>query len=125
MEKTKVNEMIAYCGLDCQTCPIYLVAREKNKEKQKEEKKEIVKLIKEHYGLDFKLEDITDCDGCRSETDSLFSACKDCSIRSCARERKLESCAHCENYICRTLEEFFAKEPDAKMRLNKRRDPSS
>jgi hypothetical protein len=117
-----MGEMIAYCGLDCQICPIYLVAREKNKEKQKKERKEIVRLIKEHYGLDFNLEDITDCDGCVSETGRLFSACKDCPIRNCARKKKLESCAHCENYICRTLEEFFVKEPDAKICLDKRRN---
>jgi len=120
-----MNKMIAYCGLVCRTCPIYLVTREKNKEKQKEKRKEIVKLLKEHYGLEFKLEDITDCDGCTAETGRLFSACKDCPIRKCARKKKLESCAYCEEYACKTLEEFFAKEPSAKTRLEKIRDSSN
>lgn len=119
-----MNKMIAYCGLDCNTCPIYLVTREKNKEKQKEKRKEIVNLIKEHYGLDFRLGDITDCDGCMGETGRLFSACKDCPIRKCARKKRIESCAYCNEYICETLEEFFKKEPDARVRLNKMRDAS-
>lgn len=109
--------MIAYCGLDCQSCPIYLVTREQDKKKQKEKRKEIVRLIKKHYVLEFKLEDITDCDGCMADTGRLFRACKDCPIRKCARQRKLESCAYCEEYICDTLEEFFAREPDAKKSL--------
>jgi hypothetical protein len=114
-----MNRMIAYCGLVCRTCPIYLVTREKNKERQKEKRKEIVRLLKNHYGLEFRLEDITDCDGCMSETGRLFSVCQDCPIRKCAREKKLENCACCGEYICKTLEEFFAREPDAKKRLNK------
>jgi hypothetical protein len=114
-----MDEMIAYCGLSCRTCPIYLVTREKNREKQKEKRKEIVRLLKTHYGLEFKLKDITDCDGCMSETGRLFSVCNDCSIRKCAREKKLENCSYCEKYICKTLEEFFAREPSAKEKLEK------
>ncbi len=116
-----MNEMIAYCGLDCHTCPIYLVTREKNKEKQKEKRKEIIRLIKEHYGIVFKLEDITDCDGCKKEKGRLFSACKDCPIRKCARQKEIVSCAYCGEYICETLEKFFEKEQTAKIRLDKLR----
>ncbi len=118
------NEMIAYCGLDCHSCPIYLATREHNKEKQKEKREEILQLINEHYGLEFKLEDITDCDGCMTETGRLFSTCKDCPIKKCARKKELESCAYCEDYVCKTLEEFFAKEPDAKTRLDTIRNSS-
>jgi hypothetical protein len=119
-----MNGMIAYCGLDCQSCPIYLVTREQDKEKQKEKRKEILKLIYAHYGLELKLEDITDCDGCLTDTGKLFSACKDCPIRKCAIEKQLESCAYCEEYICQALEEFFAREPDAKKLLDEIRHPS-
>jgi hypothetical protein len=114
-----MDKMIAYCGLSCRTCPIYLVTREKNKEKQKEKRQEIVRLLKTHYGLEYKLEDITDCDGCTSGTGRLFSMCKNCLIRKCAREKKLENCAYCEEYACKTLEEFFVREPSAKERLEK------
>ncbi|MEJ2567937.1 MAG: DUF3795 domain-containing protein [candidate division WOR-3 bacterium] len=116
-----MEKMLAYCGLDCLSCPIYLVTREPDKEKQKEKRKEIVRLIKEHYGQEFKLEDITDCDGCTADTGRLFSTCKDCTIRKCARQKKLDNCAYCGEYVCETLEEFFSKEQTAKIRLDKLR----
>lgn len=114
-----MNKIIAFCGLDCDTCQIYLATREQDKRKQKEKRKEILRLIKEHYDLDLKLEDITDCDGCIIETGRLFSGCKNCSIRKCAIEKKIVSCAYCEEYVCEKLEEFFAKEPAAKNLLEK------
>ena len=123
-DEEKMSEIIAYCGLDCHSCPIYLATREKNKEKQKEKRKEILRLIEEHYGLEYNLEDITDCDGCLSDTGRLFSACRDCPIRKCATNKELQSCAYCGEYICETLEELFAKEPSARDRLNKIRDAS-
>lgn len=119
-----MNQMIAYCGLDCLSCPIYLVTREQDKKKQKEKRKEIVRLIKEHYGIVSKLEEITDCDGCMADTGRLFSGCKDCPIRECAINKELQSCVYCKDYICGTLEEFFVKEPDAKKRLDKIRNSS-
>lgn len=113
-----MTEIIAYCGLTCHTCPIYLATRQENKEEQTRMKTEIVKLCKEHYGLNYKLEDITDCDGCLTEGERLFSACKTCPIRKCAQEKKLINCAYCTDYACRNLEQFFNTEPTAKTRLD-------
>jgi hypothetical protein len=114
--------MIAYCGLDCLSCPIFLATEEQDREKQKEKREEILRLINEHYGLELKLEDITDCDGCMADPGRLFSACKDCPIRRCAIDKELESCAYCDEYVCQTLEEFFSKEPHAKKNLDKIRN---
>jgi hypothetical protein len=119
LRNKKTDEMIACCGLNCLSCPIYLATREENKEKKIGKRKEILRLIKEHYGLDFKLIDITDCDGCTADTGRLFSTCKGCTIRKCAIEKKLGSCAYCDEYICEKLEEFFSKEPHAKENLKR------
>lgn len=113
-----MTEMISYCGLTCQTCPIYLATRQENKEEQLRMRSEIVKLCKEHYGINYRLEDITDCDGCRTEGGRLFSACKSCQIRKCAREKEVENCAHCTEYACEKLEAFFGTDPAAKTRLD-------
>ncbi len=112
-----MTERVAYCGLLCNTCPIHLATIQKNNEKQNKMRAEIVKLIKEQYGIDYKLEDISDCDGCRTEGTRLFSSSKSCPIRKCARENNLENCAYCPKYACDTLEAFFKKEPSAKARL--------
>jgi len=119
MRKPKpMTEMVAYCGLTCQTCPIYLATRQENKEEKIRMRSEIVKLCKEHYGINYKLEDITDCDGCRTEGGRLFSACEKCSIRKCAREKELENCAYCAEYACERLETFFGTDPATKTRLD-------
>jgi hypothetical protein len=113
-----MSEMIAYCGLVCQTCPIYLATREENKEEQSRMRVEISRRCKEQYGMKYEPEDITDCDGCRTEGGRLFSACKDCAIRNCARQKGVETCAHCTDYVCGKLEAFFATDPAAKACLD-------
>jgi len=106
-----MDEIIAYCGLICQGCPIYWATREKSKA-------EIARLCKEHYGMEYTPEEITDCDGCRTEGGRLFSGCLKCPIRECARQKGLENCAYCSEYACEELKQFFVTDPGAKTRLD-------
>ena len=116
-----MNALVGYCGLVCQTCSIHLATREGDGEAQARMRAEIAAFCTTHYGRDYEPEDITDCDGCRAEGGRLFSGCKDCAIRNCAKERRLSSCAHCSDYACERLEAFFAKEPDSKSHLDEMR----
>ena len=120
-----MTEMVAYCGLSCLTCPLYLATRQENNEEKAKMKAEIVRLCKELYGMDYTLADISDCDGCLTEGERLFSACKSCLIRKCAREKQLENCACCAEYACGTLEAFFRTDPGARIRLDEIRDGRS
>ena len=113
-----MSEIIAYCGLTCHTCPIYLATREKNDEKKHKMRIEIAQEIKKIYGQDCKAEDVTDCDGCKTESGRLYSGCRQCEIRKCAREKSIENCAHCDKYACEKLEKFFTTDPEAKKRLD-------
>jgi len=113
-----MDAIISYCGLICQGCPIYWATKEKDKEKKEKITAEIVRICKEQYAMDLKLKDITDCDGCRTEGGRLFSASNKCEIRICARQKGLENCAYCSEYACEKLKEFFAKDLDAKARLD-------
>jgi len=118
-ENSTMSERLSYCGLLCSSCPIYLVAREADKGEQAGKKAEIAKICRDQYGMNIGPSDITDCDGCRAEGGRLFSGCYDCRIRQCAKGKKMESCAHCPEYICRELGLFFLKDPAAKARLDK------
>jgi hypothetical protein len=109
---------MAYCGLLCQTCPIYLATREENEAERARTRAEISRICNQQYGTQYGPEDITDCDGCRTAGGRLFSGCRNCPIRSCAAEKGLESCGHCSDYICENLGAFFATEPAAKTRLD-------
>lgn len=110
--------MIAYCGLTCQSCPLYMATKLKSKEEQARMRAEIVRQCQEHYGINYGLEDITDCDGCKTEGEKLFSASRNCLVRNCAREKKLENCASCADYACEKLMALFKTDPAAKKRLD-------
>ncbi len=113
-----MTKKVAYCGLICQTCPIYLATRQKDKKEQARMRSEIAKKCQEHYGVTYRLEDITDCDGCKTEGERLFSASKSCLIRKCARRKGFETCASCAEYACEKLTAFFKTDPLARERLD-------
>ena len=109
---------MAYCGLVCQTCPIYVATRKEDRKEQARMRAEIAQLCKEQYGMKYEPEDITNCDGCQTEGGRLFSACKNCPIRNCAKQKELENCAYCREYVCERIEAFFTVESTAKTRLD-------
>ena len=111
-----MEEILAYCGLICHSCPIYLTTREKDEEKRHKMRVEIARQIKKIYGTECKTEDIGDCNGCRTEGERLF--CTDCQIRMCAKEKNIENCAHCDEYACEKLEKLFVTDLEAKKRLD-------
>jgi len=112
-----MDPMIAFCGLDCRGCPIHLATLELDGSKRRAMRVSIARLCSEHYGLNLLPEDVSDCDGCRSDTGRLFSGCAHCEIRSCAINRKLESCAFCDEYACNKLRSLFETDPTAEARL--------
>jgi hypothetical protein len=120
-----MNSMLAYCGLYCDTCPIFLATREKDKNLKLEMRVSIANLCSEHYGMYMPPEEITDCDGCRGGSGKLFSRCRSCMIRNCAERRNIESCASCTNYTCDYLLDFFIHDPAARKRLEEIRNSSN
>ena len=112
-----MNQTVSYCGLICRTCPIYLATREKDDDKRYDMKVEITREIMKLHGQEYKPEDITDCDGCKTKNGRLFSGCRNCHIRKCARRKGIKNCAYCEQYACEEIEQFFAAYPDARARL--------
>ena len=113
-----MSELISYCGLTCQNCPIFLATRETNKVKKESMIRDIINMCREHYGIEYKYEDINDCDGCKSENGRLFSGCKNCKIRECAIESGVDNCAYCDEYACEKLSEIFRTDPKAKKSLD-------
>lgn len=111
--------MLAYCGLNCITCPIHLATIESDKIRQKAMRLAIVEEYMRQYRMSLQLQDITDCDGCRTNTGRLFSGCVDCEIRKCATARDLQNCAYCVDYICEKLRKHFLMDPGAEKRLEK------
>jgi hypothetical protein len=63
----KAQDMAAFCGLTCHGCPIHWATQEEDPAKKRKMRVALARLGKEHYGIEMQPEEITDCDGCRSE----------------------------------------------------------
>ena len=120
--KKNREDMIAYCGLTCDTCPIHLATVETDEARQKEMRESVVHQCAELYDMNLRLEEITDCDGCRAETGRLFSGCRNCEIRKCAIRKNLENCAFCEHYACDLLAKHFIVDPGSRETLERIRN---
>lgn len=112
-----METLLAYCGLSCETCPIYQATLEPDSTIQEKLRESIAEECRTVYGMNLLAADIGDCDGCRADTGRIFKGCLDCEIRKCSRQRKLESCAFCNNYACDKLLKHFAIDPEARKRL--------
>jgi hypothetical protein len=107
-------EMIAHCGIDCETCPALIATRQNDLELRRKTAVEWSK----SFGHEFKPEEIN-CTGCTS-TGSHIGYCETmCEIRKCSRSRQLVNCAFCPDYACPTLEAFQKNVPEARARLEK------
>ena len=111
-----MKENLAYCGLACHSCAIYLATREQDEEKRYKMRVDIAQEIKKRYGQETRPEEVGDCDGCKAETASIY--CTSCEIRTCAKEKDIQNCAHCNDYACDKLQGFFTKDPQARERLD-------
>lgn len=91
---------LAYCGLNCNECLIYLASISKNTAKQ-------IILAKE-YSTDnckFSKEDMF-CLGCHSDILSE-KICGGCEIRKCGIEKPCRNCAECIEFPCAILEKYL------------------
>jgi len=103
---------LAYCGIDCAVCPAHLATATGDREA-------LTKLAKE-WGGDYPPEvataDNLRCSGCQQGAgEYLCFFCSDCTIRSCAIERELVSCAYCDEMEgCEKLEPCWKMSPEAR-----------
>ena len=104
-----MERIVAYCGIICSDCPTLKAT----KMDDDDERRRVAKLWTKQYGKEFKIEDIN-CDGCLTEGPRVFSYCNVCEIRKCAKERKVENCAYCEDYACDKLSKLFNEFKPAK-----------
>jgi hypothetical protein len=109
-----MQEMIAYCGLVCTGCPAYIATQEDSDTLRKQV---VDKWSSDQHPM--KVEDIN-CDGCLTVGKRLIKFCNECEVRACGIEKKVQTCAHCDDYICSKLEKLWSiiSSTDAKERLD-------
>ncbi|MFW9848401.1 MAG: DUF3795 domain-containing protein [Candidatus Thorarchaeota archaeon] len=104
---------LAYCGINCKECPAYLATINNDDDLRASTREKW-----DTPEFPVAVEDIN-CEGCKSESGVHFKWCGQCTIRGCASERGVETCAHCDEYICDTLSEWLKMAgDDAKKKLD-------
>jgi hypothetical protein len=106
--------MQAYCGLDCAECPAYIA-------KQTDDQALRINTAEKWNGPNFPVTaDDINCDGCKTTGGAEFRFCTQCPVRSCASPRDVQTCAHCADFICDTLEHWMQQAgEDARTKLEK------
>ena len=108
-----MSQITAMCGMICSQCDAFIATQNDDDAKRTQ----TAELWSKQYNVEMKPEDIN-CDGCLSDSDRHIGHCAVCEIRTCAKARGVENCAHCDDYACEKLEGFFKMVPDAKKHLD-------
>ena len=89
---------IAFCGVDCWECPARVATLKDDWFARRE-------LAAEWTTCDYPVmaEDIN-CEGCQPGSDVLFIFCRECEIRLCGINRKVQTCASCSGFPCERIE---------------------
>ena len=106
------DQMIAYCGIVCSECPAYVAT-------QAGDMAALARVAaewSEKYGGELTADDCR-CNGCLAAEGPWMSHCDECKMRACGMEKMVENCAHCADYACEKLTEFFGFAPEAKETL--------
>lgn len=108
-----MKELIAYCGLNCETCDAFIATKNNNDELREK----TAKMWSEMNDVPITA-DMINCTGCR--TDGVKTPyCGDmCEIRKCAMEKEFETCGNCSNLEkCETVSTILHSNSEALNRL--------
>ncbi len=108
---TVMGKKVAYCGIDCTTCEEHQVTVD-----GAPADREALLGYWRHEYPDATMDFVT-CHGCREHGTRLFFLCNKCKIRQCAMEKKVGTCACCDEYPCNKLENHLALFPEARKNL--------
>ena len=104
-----MKEMIAYCGLDCETCDAYLATI--HDDQALREKTAALWAELNHAPI---LPEHINCEGCRVDGVKTVYCERLCAIRQCALKKGVTTCGGCpELDTCQAVGEIISHNPDA------------
>ena len=106
------NNTIAYCGINCATCELYIATVSNDYNLKQELSLKWGKL----YNRSFEIEEMN-CQGCKSK--NKFFICNRCDIVSCNVDKSIEKCTQCEVYPCKRIEKFYQWQEENDTKVNK------
>lgn len=102
----------AFCGLDCGECE----ARTATLKNDQAGLEQAAREWSARYGKDITA-GMCICEGCASGGRVSTAHAATCAVRLCASGRGAQTCAHCPEYACDTLQGFFVFAPVLKEKL--------
>ncbi|MBN1501076.1 MAG: DUF3795 domain-containing protein [Spirochaetes bacterium] len=105
--------MNAFCGLDCKSCGAYIAFHENDDKLRKE--------TAEKWSVTFKTAispDKINCEGCKSNSDTLFEHCRVCEVRLCASKKGVDNCTECSDYPCEQINYILTMTGETQMFLD-------
>ncbi|MFC2027657.1 DUF3795 domain-containing protein [Chloroflexota bacterium] len=111
-----MSAIMAFCGVRCDECDTYIATKSDDNTK----KQEIANRWSRQFNTEFKPEQMN-CVGCKSESGPLFFYCNMCQLKQCDQQKGVLTCAHCGDYGCENLEQFFKISPENKHILDELR----
>ena len=106
-------KILAYCGIECGECEAYIATQNNDLAGLEATAKKWA----EQFGAKEFSADMCICDGCSTGKRTSKAHAVTCGIRVCASGRGVVTCAHCADYGCATLQQFFAFAPVLKDKL--------
>ena len=108
-----MEDLIGYCGLNCETCEAYIATINDDNELRKK----VSKLWSELNGIEI-TQEMINCTGCRVDGVKTIFCDSICQIRQCALAKNVETCADCEEMEeCEKLKMIFENNSDAQKNL--------
>ncbi|KAB2945543.1 MAG: DUF3795 domain-containing protein [Candidatus Methanoperedens sp.] len=109
-----------------QACPVFVATANNDNGLRQKTAREWSKLyagqLREYSGKNNLSPEDMNCSGCQSES-GLFIGCMNCPIRKCGQEKKIISCAGCNEYeTCSMLNGFLSIHQHAKENLDRIRE---
>jgi len=107
-----MEKMIAKCGIDCAGCTAYQATVKNSDELRRQTAEEWSKM----FGAEIDPKSIN-CMGCQN-SETLFSHCQVCGIRSCANEKGHATCVDCPDYGCDKVQAVWKYDDKIKANLD-------
>jgi len=107
------DNMIAYCGLNCEKCDAYLATIHDDQALREKTAKEWSEL--NHVTI---LPEQINCEGCRVDGVKTMYCESLCGIRQCALKKGFETCGDCpEMETCQIVGMVISNNPEARKNL--------
>ena len=104
-----MKNLIAYCGLDCESCDAYQATLHNDNALRKKTAE-----LWSRLNNTVITPEMINCTGCRTKGIKTFFCNHLCKVRQCAQRKGVETCGQCEQLTtCPTVAEIHKHNPNA------------